>query len=70
MAKKLLDESIGAVDQCMRISAEKINERFGHGYAEQNPNLIGAFMISMAISLSAAGSYDGLEKLSDAIKYQ
>lgn len=70
MNEELVKQATKVADRYMKNAVEKINARFGQGFAEQNPNLIGAFMISVAISVSAEGSSEGLKKLSESIKYQ
>ncbi|MDD5229287.1 MAG: hypothetical protein PHN45_05465 [Methylococcales bacterium] len=48
----------------MTTARRRIDELFGEGYAEKNPQLIGDFMKSAAIDLA---TFSGLRKISESI---
>ena len=45
-----MNKTTKTVDKYMKDAVDCINERFGQGFAEQNPNLISGFIIAAAIS--------------------
>lgn len=49
----------------MNYAVNILNERFGNGYAEEHPELIGSFMIASAINFLAS---QGVREISQAIE--
>lgn len=62
--EQLMHQSADTTEFYMRTAARRINEVFGEGYAEKNPQLIGDFMKSAAIDLA---TFSGLRKISESI---
>jgi hypothetical protein len=49
LAEYLLKHATKTADGHMGVAIRKIEDRFGKGYAEQHPELVGAYMQTLAI---------------------
>ena len=62
--EQLMHQAADTTEFYMRTGARRINEVFGNGYAEKNPQLIGDFMKAAATELA---TFSGLRKISESI---
>lgn len=62
--EQLMHQAADTTEFYMTTARRRIDELFGEGYAEKNPQLIGDFMKSAAIDLA---TFSGLRKISESI---
>lgn len=62
--EQLMHQAADTTQFYMTTARRRIDELFGEGYAEKNPQLIGDFMKSAAIDLA---TFSGLRKISESI---
>lgn len=64
-SKTLMDQGPMTADTYMREAIKCIDERFGEGFARENPSLVGQFILASALDFTGSIVAGALEDLSE-----